>query len=446
MRLAARDKLEGVLRDGMAAIHAGDALSRFVQRTARDEIRIGDRVVAPAVGIWVAALGKAAPQMLSALERVAFDRIRGGIAVAPDGHFTHFASAVTKIAAGHPVPNEAGERAARKLLSLVQNIPPGDILVVLLSGGASALTTCPAPGLTLEDLQRATRLLLASGAEIAEVNSVRTHCSCFSGGRLAAASRTRMIEVLAISDVIGDRPEVIGSGPCSPDPSTFSDALAVIDRFGLQAEMPIRVMMHLKSGVEGGVEESHSPGDPALNGVHYQIISSNQDARRAVCEAGERRGLRVLDLGEILSGEARRMGRRLAALAGSLQASEPILLVAGGETVVRVQGQGRGGRNQELALAAALSWAELGGVNEVALVTMGTDGRDGPTPASGAFADSETVAKALAEGVDARVMLDDNDAYGFFSSVEGVLVTGPTGTNVMDLVLIMVEMKGAGSD
>ena len=224
-----------------------------------DEIRIGDRVVASGVGIWVAALGKAAPQMLSALEGVAFDRIRGGIAVAPDGHFTNFASAVTEVVAGHPVPNEAGERAARELLALVQNIPPGDILVVLLSGGASALTTCPAPGLNLEDLRRATRLLLASGAEIAEVNSVRTHCSCFSGGRLAAASQTRMIEVLAISDVIGDRPEVIGSGPCSPDPSTFSDALAVIDRFGLQAEMPIRVMMHLKSGVQGGVEESHSP-------------------------------------------------------------------------------------------------------------------------------------------------------------------------------------------
>lgn len=446
MSLAARDRLEGVLREGLAAIDAGDALARFVQRTATGTIRIGDRVVAPGVGIWVAALGKAAPQMLSALEGVALDRIRGGIAVAPDGHFVDFASAVTKVVAGHPVPNEAGERAARELLSLVENIPPGDILVVLLSGGASALTTCPAPGLNLEDLQRATRLLLASGAEIAEVNSVRTHCSCFSGGRLAAASQTRMIEVLAISDVVGDRPEVIGSGPCSPDPSTFSEALAVIDRFGLQAQMPTRVMMHLQSGVEGGVEESHSAGDPGLNGVHYQIISNNQDARKAVREAGARRGLRVVDLGEILSGEARPMGRRLMALAGSVRAAEPILLVAGGETVVRVRGQGLGGRNQELALAAALSWADQGGTNRVTLLTMGTDGRDGPTPAAGAFADGETLERALAEGLDARAMLDDNDAYGFFSSMGGTLVTGPTGTNVMDLVLIMVEANGDGPD
>ena len=446
MSLAARDRLEGVLGEGLAAVDVGDAVSRFVQRTESNEIRIGDRVLAPAVGIWVAALGKAAPKMLTALERVASDRIRGGLAVAPDGHFSDSPSGITQVVAGHPIPNEAGERAARELLALVQDIPRSDLLLVLLSGGASALTACPAVGLNLEDLQQSTRLLLAAGADIAEVNSVRTHCSCFSGGRLAAASRTRMIEVLAISDVVGDHPEVIGSGPCSPDPSTFSDALAVVDRFGLRGEMPTRIMSHLESGVQGDVEESHTVGDPALNGVHYQIISNNEAARRALSEASERRGLRVVDLGEVLSGEARQMGRRLMALARSLRVSEPTLLIAGGETVVRVRGQGRGGRNQELALAAALSGAGQGGVNEVTMVTMGTDGRDGPTPAAGAFAEGETLDKAQAAGLDARAMLDDNDAYGFFSSMGGALVTGPTGTNVMDLVLILVEAKGNESD
>lgn len=439
MSAEVRDALERFVLRGMAGANAGDAVTRFVTVTKKGELRIGDRVLSPGAGLWVAALGKAAPPMFSALREMVPDRIRGGIAIAPEGHFTAPTIGVTQVEAGHPIPNREGEKAARALLDLAGRIPPDDVLVVLLSGGASSLTTCPAEGLMLEDLQRANQILLNSGAGIAEVNSVRKHCSCFSGGRLAAASGTRMIEVLAVSDVRGDQPEVIGSGPCSADATTFVDALAVVERYELMGEMPARVMAHLESGAEGGMEESLSSTDPRLADVHYQIIARNRDARRAVCTAAEEEGFDAVDLGEILQGESSQIGRRLAALSGSLRVSRPTLLVAGGETVVKVAGKGRGGRNQELALAAAMTWAAEGGGGTAALMAVGTDGRDGPTPAAGAFADHSTVARGRLKGLDASLMLDQNDSYTFFSSIGDEVMTGPTGTNVMDLAVVLVR-------
>ena len=433
-----RDQLERILQSAVTRVHAGDSLARFVREGGQGEIRIGDRVIAPGAGIWIAALGKAAPQMSSRLETIAKTRVRGGITIAPEGHFQGGRSLLTEVEAGHPIPDRKGEEAARKLLALVERIPSQDVLVVLLSGGTSSLTSCPAAGLTLEDLQKTTELLLLSGVAISDMNSVRKHCSRIAGGRLAAASGTRTIEVLAVSDVPDDDPAVIGSGPCSPDATTFSDALGVIKRFGLESALPARVMSHLRSGNEGKTEESLSPGHPGLVGVHYEVIASNRDARLAACVAAEKEGLRAIDLGEILHGEASEVGRRLGALAASLKVSEPTLLVAGGETVVKVRGQGRGGRNQELVLAAAqIGSLEASGRN-TAIMAVGTDGRDGPTPAAGAFADHRTMEKARRAGLDALSMLDDNDSYGFFSSVGDDVVTGPTGTNVMDLALVLV--------
>ncbi|MFP6639558.1 MAG: DUF4147 domain-containing protein, partial [Myxococcota bacterium] len=393
MTAPAREQLEQGLKSGLAAVHAGRAVARYLRRTQAGEIRIADRALSAESGIWVLALGKAAPNMLAEVETAVGDRIRGGLAVAPDGHFAEAPRTIAARAAGHPIPDQRSERAALDLLSLVRAIPSEDVLLLLLSGGTSALTTCPASGLKLADLEETNRLLLASGAEIGEVNAVRKHCSCFSGGRLAAASGTRKIEVLAISDVVGDRPDVIGSGPCSPDPTTFADALEVVNRFGLDGRIPTRVMEHLDRGVQGQRQESPAPGDPSLQGASYRIIAANVDARQAACEAGRRLGLRALDLGEVLGGEARVAGTRLAGLAQSLRSAHPTLLVAGGETVVRVTGQGRGGRNQELALAAALTWAESGAPG-VSLLAAGTDGRDGPTDVAGAFADGRTVVAA----------------------------------------------------
>ena len=244
--------------------------------------------------------------------------------------------------------------------------------------------------------------------------------------------------MLAVSDVPGDEPEVIGSGPCSPDETNFADALSVVERFGLEAAMPSRIMTHLRAGVQGKAEESLSRGDPGLMGVHYQIIARNLDARSAACIAAEEEGFRAVDLGEILQGEARRVGRRLAGLAKAVKGAGPTLLVAGGETVVRVLGAGRGGRNQELVLAAAHAWSTGQDTGNAAVMALGTDGRDGPTPVAGAFADRRTVEQAKQKGLDALSMLNDNDSFGFFSSVGGHLTTGPTGTNVMDLALVLV--------
>lgn len=423
---------------GLGAVHAGRAVARHLRRTPEGQVQIADRVLAPEVGVWVLALGKAAPDMLAEVESACGDRIRGGLAVAPDGHFAKAPRTVRARGAGHPIPDDRSEQAALEALATVRAIPPEDVLLVLLSGGASALTTCPAPGLQGTDLQETNRLLLASGAEIGEVNTVRKHCSRFSGGRLAAASGTRKIEVLAVSDVVGDRPEVIGSGPCTPDPTTFADALGVVNRFGLEQGIPARVLEHLMEGVQGKREESPTRGDPVFGDVHFRVVAANADARRAACEAGRRMGMDVLDLGEGLTGEARVAGARLAGLADSLRPRKPTLLVVGGETVVRVKGKGIGGRNQELALAAALRWAESGG-GGMSMLAAGTDGRDGPTEAAGAFADGRSVATVVGAGFHGQALLDDNDSQRFFSESGGSVITGPTGTNVMDLVLIRIE-------
>ncbi len=441
MSSSSREALESIMRAGLEAVHSGNAVSRWVRRLPNGSLRVGDRILPPRAGLWVAAMGKAAPHMAAAVEAVSGDHLRGGLVVSPEGHFQGISLSLESREAGHPFPDQRSERAARDLLKIVQGIPDEDILLVLLSGGASALTACPAVGLTLVQLEEATRMLLASGADIGEVNSVRKHCSSFSGGRLAVASATRKIEVLAISDVPGDRVDVIGSGPCSADETTFSDAREVLDRFGLTERIASPLRDYLEAGVQGKRPESHQADAPGLQGVHYRVIASNQDARSAACQMGQRLGLRTVDLGEIMQGEARVMGARLAALSQGVRWAKPILLVAGGETVVRVTGDGRGGRNQELALSAALEWDRMKRVRKAAILSVGTDGRDGQSEATGAFADEKTVRHGLELGLEASKALERNDSYGFFSRVGGSLPAGPTGTNVMDLALLWVDEK-----
>jgi hydroxypyruvate reductase len=340
------------------------------------------------------------------------------------------------------VPDERCARAARELLAMARAARPEDVLVVLLSGGASALLACPQPGLETCDLAATTAALLGSGAAIGELNTVRKHLVEVAGGRLARASGARRIEALVVSDVLGDPLEVIASGPCTPDPTTYADALAVLDGRGLRRAVPARVIAHLEAGRRGEREESPKPGDPAFARVRVTVVARLADALDAAVAAARAEGWRPVRLGEVLAGEARVAGRRLAALARALRADSPVCLVAGGETVVTVRGGGRGGRSQELALSAALAWRGLPGV---ALLAGGTDGSDGPNDAAGAFADGGTVARGAARGVDAAAALADNDSYGFFSREGGLLRTGPTGTNVMDLALVCAEPAGAGA-
>lgn len=430
-----RERLESVFRAALAAIEPGAALRRHVARSAKGTLRIAGDAVDPRARIAALAIGKAAAPMARAFEEVVGERLVYGLAIVPDGHaLTLERFAVRETA--HPVPDARCERAARGAQRLVEGLAPGDVLVVLLSGGASSLLSCPAPGLDLDDVAATTAALLEGGAPIDALNTVRKHLSDVAGGRMAMRSAADRVEVLAISDVPGDRIDVIGSGPFAADPTRYADALAVVDACGVRARLPPRALAHLEAGARGEREETPGPEEPRVARVRHSVIASNATALEAACAAARESGLRPVRVTGDLSGEARVAGGRLAALCSALRGSGPLCLLCGGETVVHVRGTGRGGRNQELALAAALG---LEGATGAAVLSAGTDGTDGPTDAAGAFVDGGTVARGRARGVDARAALDANDAYGFFCAEGGLLRTGPTRTNVMDLAFAYAD-------
>ena len=428
-----REELEALFRAALRAVDPGEAVRRALAGEG-SRLCVAGVALPEGARCVVLAAGKAAAAMAAAFEREAGERISRGLVITKEGHGLPLAKLPLR-EAGPPLPDARSEAAGAEALALVAAAGADETLVVLLSGGASALTSCPAPGLGVEALRETTDLLLRAGAEIGELNCLRKHLTRVAGGRLAAASRAREIVVLAISDVIGDDWATLGSGPCAPDPSRYADALAVLRRHGLVEKVPAAVRVHLEAGAAGLRPESPKPGDPALARVRSALVASNRDALAAAREAGRARGLAVHVLTDRLSGEARDAGRRLAALARALRPGPPRLLLAGGETTVTVRGRGRGGRAQELALAAATA---LEGDSRVALLAAGTDGTDGPTPAAGAYADGGTLARGAAAGADASRALAENDAHGFFAREGGCFVTGPTGTNVMDLVLVHV--------
>ncbi len=433
-----RAELAAIFRAAVSAVDAGRALRRALRRR-NGQLELAGQMLAPGARLVVLAVGKAAAGMALALEELAGEWIREGMAVTAEGYGQPLAR-LRLVEAAHPVPDARCPAAARQALELVARARPEDVLLVLLSGGASSLLCCPDGELRLEDLVRITAGLLASGADIAETNAVRKHLSAVAGGRLALRARCRRIEVLAISDVAGDRLDVIGSGPFAPDPTRYADALRVLRERRIEA--PGRVRSHLEAGARGERSETPKPGDPALECVRHTVVASNRVAMAAARREAEARGLRAAVASAAMRGEARVAGRRLAALARASRSPVPLCLVAGGETTVRVLGAGRGGRSQELALAAAL---ELRGDERVTLLAAGTDGRDGPTDAAGAFADGGSVARGAARGLRAERSLADNDAYGFFAAEGGLLLTGPTGTNVMDLVLAHVVPEAGKS-
>ena len=435
----ARARLTAIFRAALGAVGAEAAVQRVLQRDGAS-LAIAGRALAPDARLVVFAAGKAAAGMAAAVEAAAADRIVAGLAVTKDGHGRPLARIEVR-ESGHPIPDARCETAAREALALAAATRPGDVLLVLLSGGASSLLACPQPGLALEDVAATTAALLAAGADIRELNTVRKHLVELAGGRLARAAGARRIEVLIVSDVLGDPLDVIASGPCAPDPTRFADALAILRARVSRDRIPPRVLAHLEAGMRGEREESPKPGDPLFARVRTTLVATIGDALRAAEAAARDDGMRPVLVTDALQGEARVAGRRPAALARSIAVSEvPTCLLAGGETTVTVRGRGRGGRSQELALAAAL---ELAGRGDVTLLAAGTDGSDGPTDAAGAFADAGTVARAASRAIDVAAALADNDAYGFFSHEGGLFRTGPTGTNVMDLVLVEVSSRDA---
>ncbi len=427
-----RADAEACLRAAVAAVEPEALTAGFLKR--HPELSAG------VASVSVVGIGKAAAAMARGARRVLGRRLSGGVLIVPDGRTGDAPGGFEVYGGGHPIPNAEGAEGALAVHRLASDLGLGDALLCLISGGGSALMSLPPAGVTLAAVQATTEALLRSGATISELNCVRKHLDQLKGGRLARLAYPSHVVALVLSDVLGDALEVIASGPLTADPTTFADAIGILERSGVRARVPAPVRDYLAGGRAGRLPESPKPGEPCFERVTARVIGSNRLAADAALAEAERRGYRTLLLTTWLSGEAREVGRVLAAVgrevnAGGRPVAAPACIVAAGETTVTVRGGGRGGRNQEVALGAAHA---LGGTRGILVASMGTDGVDGPTDAAGAVADGTTLARGRRLGLDAGRALADNDAYPFFRALGDLIVTGPTGTNVMDVALVMV--------
>lgn len=388
--------------------------------------------------IYLVGAGKAGASMAAAMEELAGDHLTAGLVIVKYGHL--FPVKKTKIIeAGHPIPDQKGVEGANELVSLLKNTAAQDLVICLISGGGSALLPLPATGLTLDEKQKTTRALLACGADITEINAIRKHLSQLKGGQLARLIAPATTLSLILSDVIGDPLDSIASGPTVGDPTTFDQCLKIINKYGLADTLPAAVMNHLRQGAEGAISETPKPEDPLFSRVSNHIIASNRQAVNAAAEMARKLGYHPLILSTFIEGETRDIARMHAAIAREIHhsgnpLSPPACVISGGETTVTITGNGLGGRNQEFVLAAAL---DIDNLPNTVIVSIGTDGTDGPTDAAGAIADGKTLQRAREQGLNAREYLSNNDAYHFFQPLHDLLITGPTNTNVMDIRLIL---------
>jgi hydroxypyruvate reductase len=431
----------------LAAVEPGQAVRRNLAWETPRRLRIGSQAWEMAEGqqVYLVAAGKAAVPMAAAAADVLGGALRSGVVVTKTGHMTgqNLPASLDVFEAGHPVPDWVGLAAACAVMTLLDNLPPDARLILLLSGGASSLLPAPAGGLTLDDLQQTTQSLLKGGAAIGEINAVRKHLDLLKGGQLALLALHRpgvQLSVLVLSDVVGDPLEVIASGPACADPTTYQDAWDALARHDLLDQIPGAAAAHLRQGMAGVAPETPKPGSDIFQRVTHTLVGSNRLAALAALEQAKNLGYNSLLLTTCLEGEAREAGRFAAALAkGISQHGDPLpapaCLIWGGETTVTVRGDGLGGRNQELALSAALA---LDGLQGVAIMALATDGTDGPTDAAGAIVDGETVEAARRFGADPVEALRRNNSYPLLDRVGALMRTGPTGTNVNDLLVLLV--------
>lgn len=396
------------------------------------------------------SFGKAACPMTRAVLDAAGDLLTQGILITKYGHGFHagFPSKIEVFEAAHPVPDVQGVRATDNVIEVLERADTGALVICLISGGGSALLVAPHKDITLAEKQQITQLLLKAGAGIGEINTVRKHISRIKGGRLAEIACPAGVLSFILSDVIGDPLDVIASGPTSPDQTTFQEALDVIRRYDLEDKLSEKAWSILIRGAAGEIPETPKAGNPAFDRVENIIVGSNKKAIETAEREATQQGYHTTVLSSELQGEARDVGRWLAqrAIEARHRAVEgphrKICLLAGGETTVTVRGDGLGGRNMELALAFAQDIREINGIT---LLSAGTDGTDGPTDAAGAFADAGIMAKAASLGMVPETYLHDNDSYHFFKALDGLLITGPTGTNVMDLQIILIDPNAYAS-
>jgi len=441
LEMTLRRKALKIFKATLAAAEPGNAIRRHLRLAGGDVLVAGRRRyrLNNFRRILVVGAGKAGAAMGVAVERLLGRRITAGWINVKYGHLADL-KRIKLHECGHPVPDEAGLEGAAQIARLLEDAGADDLVICLISGGASALLPSPAPPVTLAEKQETTRLLLASGASIHEVNAVRKHISQMKGGQLARLAHPATVLSLLLSDVIGDDLDVIGSGPTAPDKSTFQDAAAVLEKYGIWEKVPAAVREFIARGLKGGLPETPKPGDALFDRVQNLIVGSNALAVQAAAAEARRLGLAPMVLSTRIEGETREIARMHAAIAREVVETgrprrAPVCLISGGETTVTLRGHGLGGRNQEFVLAAAI---DLAGVPGVVVLSGGTDGTDGPTDAAGAIADGFTIDRARRLGLNAARMLAENDSYHFFEPLGDLIKTGPTNTNLMDVRLLLV--------
>jgi glycerate 2-kinase len=426
------------------AVHAADPQKILSSQVSLQDkiLRIGERKysLSQYKRIFVAGTGKASAPMAVNLEKILGTRITGGWINVKYGHSQRL-KRIRIQEAGHPLPDEKGLEGAKEMVRMLSPLTEDDLVIFLISGGGSALLPLPVEGITLAEKQATTNQLLSCGAAIQEINTLRKHLSRIKGGGLAKIVYPATLAALILSDVIGDPLDAIASGPTVADPTTYEDCARILNKYQLWEKIPPSVAGHIRDGLEGKKEETLKEGDPAFQKVYNLVVGNNFLAIKAARKAAQDLGYRPVILSSLVEGETREVAKVHAAIAKEVLLSgnpifPPACILSGGETTVTLKGKGKGGRNQEFALAAAL---EIAGWEEILVMSAGTDGTDGPTDAAGAFVDGKTVSRGKTMGLDLWSFLEENDSYSFFQKLGDLLITGPTGTNVMDLRIMLVR-------
>lgn len=434
-----REDLHTIFRAALKAVDPGESIRTHVHLDG-PRLHVAERQydLSQYDALSVIGMGKAGAAMAVAIEDILGKRVSGGHVIVKYDHVAPVRR-VTLHEAGHPIPDEAGVAATRTLIEFVQGRGARELLICVISGGGSALSPAPVEGITLAEKQDVTRLLLACGATIHEINALRKHISQLKGGQLAQLASPATLITLALSDVVGDRLDVIASGPTVPDTSTFADCLDILRTYHLLDHIPSAVRQHLEAGAAGGIPETPKPGDPVFARTQTVIVGRNLQALEAASRQAMALGYQTLILSSGIEGETREVAKVHAGIAKEILGSgypisSPACILSGGETTVNLRGGGKGGRNQEFALAMALDIRDCPGI---AVLSGGTDGTDGPTDAAGAVVDWTTCERAERRGLQPRSVLANNDAYPFFECLDDLLRTGPTHTNVMDVRVML---------
>lgn len=432
----------GIFQEALRAVDPKEAVRRNMC-LGGDTLHVGGRSyeLKDFDRIFVVGGGKAGAPMAAAVEEILGDRITAGTVNVKYDHLLPPDEMPRRIAireAGHPTPDENGRNGVERMFELLTGLTERDLVICVISGGGSALMVLPQPGIALTDMQQLTRSLLRCGATINEMNAVRKHLDLFKGGQLARRAEPAQVVSLILSDVVGNPLDVIASGPTAPDTSTFAEAVRVLKDGGVWDEIAPVIKQRLEAGLAGDIPENPKANDPLFDRVNNVIVGSNELAALAAIQHAEMLGFNAQLLSTYVEGEAREVARVLSGLAKELVChnrplARPACLIAGGETTVHIRGTGRGGRNQELALASAIS---LDGWADVMIASFATDGTDGPTNAAGALATGQTAAQGRRKGLDAGEYLARNDSYNYFRNIGDLLFTGPTNTNVNDLIFI----------